>query len=744
MQTFYLRVRLEGSENWQEVEIHDLLIIGRNEELCDFVIADRLASRKHARIVVRDGLVYLEDLGSSNGTKILGQPIVPNLPRQITEGDYFSIGHALCQVVSSREENPYRLWYRIENQPWQEINFTEDVVLGRGDDVDLQINEGHISRNHALLKVASDNFYLQDLGSQNGTFLEGQRLPANQPFQIYPGQYFSVGRATLTVAEEKKQVAFHQTVADIASDPSIHISLPQQAQGAGRPMAMQPQKKKSALPWLIGLGGLLMVCVCVVVVGGLYFINQIPSLPVDDLSDLAEYAADNEEQIGEILDEGLDAISEAEDILPTDGDVLPESGDDLVDTVTDLAGNLTGDEQTSDEPELSRKWLVMMYQDADDETLEYDIVFDVNTAEAVGSTEEVAVVVQLDRYDGAYSGDGDWTGSRRYYLSPDGDLDIVQSPVAADLGEVDSGDVNTLVDFAIWAMQSYPAENYILIMSDHGAGWFGGFTDGDNYNEDGIYLPALESALQYITSQTGEKLDILGFDACLMAELEVWAAVAPYANIGVGSEESESATGWAYAAFLNRLIKNPAINPEELSRAIVETFVDDDMAYELLDTDPRYVMDDSTLSAIRLDAVSAVSASLDGLVAALQYVDQGLVAEARTYTRSYIAFSDSEPFLLDLVHFSQMVCVTTNDTGICTAAESVEQAVSNAIINEKHGGNMDGSNGLTFYFPDSDFFEITKDNSYGYAYRAHAIRFTEISSWDEFLEYHYEITEGMP
>lgn len=743
MNTFFLRVRLEGGDTWQEIEIHESIVIGRSED-CDYVIEDRLASRKHAQISVSNNQVYITDLGSSNGTKILGQRIVPNMPRKLGEGDYFSIGHALCQVVTTTVQNPYRLWYRIGEQPWQETTFSEDIVIGRGDDVGLKVHEGHISRNHAMIRVAGENFYLQDLGSQNGTFLEGQRIATNQPVQIYPGQYFKIGRATFTVVNEARQVAFHQTVADHSSEIKVPVV---QADHKPRPLPSKGKSKKNVWPWLLGIGGILSMCVCVVVIGGLYLLDRAAGVALEEIEQASDLIEENQEELGEVLEQGVDIVENSQDEIPEVLEDVAEETNELSESVSgaiqDVVGE--GEENTDQIADTGRKWLVMLYQNADDETLEYDITFDVNTAEKIGSTDEIAVVAQLDRFEGSYSGDGDWSGSRRYYLTADGDLDSITSTVQADLGEVDSGDVNTLVDFTMWAIDNYPADNYILIMSDHGAGWFGGYTDGDNGNEEGIYLPALESALQYITAQSGiGKFDILGFDACLMAELEVWSAVAPYASVGIASEESESATGWAYAAYLQRLISNPSMNSDELATAIVETFVEEDLAYELYGGNPSSVMRDSTLSAIRLDSVPTVMTSLDTLSVAMQQVDQALVAEARTYTRSYLAFDDFDPFYLDLVHFAQMVCSTTNDIAVCGAATGVEDAVTNAIIVEKHGSGMDGSNGVSFYFPDADFFEITKDNSYGYAYRAHAVRFTEISTWDEFLDFHYQIIERMP
>ncbi len=61
-----------------------------------------------------------------------------------------------------------------------------------------------------------------------------------------------------------------------------------------------------------------------------------------------------------------------------------------------------------------QKWLVLLYQDADDKILEQDIYVDLNEAEKVGSGNGVQIIAQIDRYRGAYRGDGNWTGARRY------------------------------------------------------------------------------------------------------------------------------------------------------------------------------------------------------------------------------------------------------------------------------------------------------------------------------------------
>ena len=125
-------------------------------------------------------------------------------------------------------------------------------------------------------------------------------------------------------------------------------------------------------------------------------------------------------------------------------------------------------------------WTVMLYQDADDKILEQDIYVDLNEAERVGSSDRVNIVTQMDRFKGGYKGDGNWTGAGRFYVTQDDDLGRVRSKVVGDLGEVDMSDPRTLVDFVTWAMKTYPADKYALILSDHGMGWPGGWSDGDS------------------------------------------------------------------------------------------------------------------------------------------------------------------------------------------------------------------------------------------------------------------------
>ena len=420
-------------------------------------------------------------------------------------------------------------------------------------------------------------------------------------------------------------------------------------------------------------------------------------------------------------------------------------------------------------------WLVMNYQDADDQVLEQDIFIDLNEMERIGSTEDVRIVTQIDRYRGGFSGDGDWRSARRYLVLYDDDLNTIGSELVEDLGEVNMADADSLVDFVTWAVNTYPSDHYVLILSDHGMGWPGGWTDPapggrdsgsaplvQQLPDDAIYLSELDRALAEIQAITGiEKFDLIGMDACLMSQLEVYAALQPYANYAVASEETEPSLGWAYSAFLSLLVYDPSISTAELATNIVESYIDQDE--RITDENARldFLRQNSsaggffgpsrvsaeqiisqlekniTLTAVDLNAIPDLMSTYNDFAYAMQDIDQSLVASARNYAQSYTSIFGNQvpPSFIDLGHFVQLVAKQTNDSRIRTAATNVLTSLQNAIVAERHGKSKPGSTGIAIYFPNSTLYRSPYTGMQSYT--AIADRFARTSLWDDFLVYHY-------
>lgn len=386
------------------------------------------------------------------------------------------------------------------------------------------------------------------------------------------------------------------------------------------------------------------------------------------------------------------------------------------------------------------EWTVLVYADADDDILEQDIWFDINEMELVGSTDQLNIVVQLDRAEGAFSGDGDWSHTRRYYITQDDNINAINSYLVEEIGEADMGNPQTLVDFMRWGIQNYPAKKYALILSDHGGGWTGGWSDLDSGSA--LSMGQITNSIASVQAvMGGQKFEIIGFDACLMGMVEVYGSLYPYSNYMVASEEVIPATGWSYAAWLNQVANNPTMSGREVSQAIVSTYIVEDAFLNLRgsSSEIREIEAESTLSAIESARMPEVISAMNQFTDALANLNQEWVAQGRGYTLSYYSlFGEDVPSpFIDLGNFSE-VMATTEDPAVVTSAANLQAAISAAVIAEKHGNRMAGSTGMSLHFPISDIYTLTElTNQTRVRYARDAAAFLEKSSWDEFLAYHY-------
>jgi hypothetical protein len=416
----------------------------------------------------------------------------------------------------------------------------------------------------------------------------------------------------------------------------------------------------------------------------------------------------------------------------------------------------------------------MLYLDGDDQVLEKDIFIDLNEAERVGSSGNVHIVAQIDRFHSAFNGDGDWTSTHRYYVTRDSDLFSLGSQLISDIGEADMADGNSLVSFVTWAVANVPADRYVLILSDHGMGWPGGWSDPDpglNPPSDIplvsrlgalLYLMELDQALGEARKQAGiEKFDLIGLDACLMAQIEVLTALQPHAHYVVFSEEVEPALGWAYAGFLGPLVADPSMTTADFSKLIVNSYIRQDLRL----TDPqaredflrgglllggapggtRYSTEElieklehgATLSAIDMQYYPVLRDNLNDLAFVLRGEEQSLVAKARSYAQAYTNVFGSQvpPSYIDLGHFAAMLVRESNDPVLKDAAAKVVAALEQAVVAEKHGGGKPGSTGLAIYFPNSTLYSSAITGAQSYT--GVAGRFAAETLWDDFLAFHY-------
>jgi ABC-2 type transport system ATP-binding protein len=193
---------VEGVDVGREFSVSGTVLVGRDAGAADVVIADTEVSKRHASFELVDGGIEVADLGSTNGTFVNGERLLG--AQRLVVGDRVRLGATVVEVrsgaVASAEPiGPAGLGVtrvrRIPTLPLlvfvsgqragSEVPVGSQVVVGRDPgaaDVVLD-QDTEVSRRHATFSPAGAGLTVQDLGSTNGTFVNGERLTATAPLK---------------------------------------------------------------------------------------------------------------------------------------------------------------------------------------------------------------------------------------------------------------------------------------------------------------------------------------------------------------------------------------------------------------------------------------------------------------------------------------------------------------------------------------------------------------------------------
>lgn len=165
----------DGDVSYLELGQHPI-VVGREGNV-DILLNSPEVSRKHARIVSMQGEYVLEDLGSANGTTLNGHLI--KRPTTLKKNALIQIATysiALETGESSNRPSPALVGQGAPVQYKTFILPEGDLDLGRVEGNALVIADSSISRKHAQLAVTASGVTLSDLGSSNGTRVNGQPI----------------------------------------------------------------------------------------------------------------------------------------------------------------------------------------------------------------------------------------------------------------------------------------------------------------------------------------------------------------------------------------------------------------------------------------------------------------------------------------------------------------------------------------------------------------------------------------
>jgi pSer/pThr/pTyr-binding forkhead associated (FHA) protein len=180
------------------------LVIGRKG--ADLALMDQAVSRRHCEIEKRGDAWFVKDLASKNGTLVNGKKVKD---QRLHHLDEIKVGNARLLFAESEAQaerapeevegsldvtkvddkskerelklprgREFFLEYMTGPKKGRSIKFVKArVIIGRGEEADVDLDDQGVSRKHAVIEVQSrEQAYISDLASQNGTWLNGMRI----------------------------------------------------------------------------------------------------------------------------------------------------------------------------------------------------------------------------------------------------------------------------------------------------------------------------------------------------------------------------------------------------------------------------------------------------------------------------------------------------------------------------------------------------------------------------------------
>ena len=206
----------EGKEQGKILSVDVDLLIGRHAPEDEGRLGDDPEiSRHHARVSRgADGRLAIEDLGSANGTYVNGERI--DAPQTLEHGDLIRVGKTVLEVtdgsgVPAAEPAPSEppgaavaagavLVVTAGNAIGRQLDLADELVIGRRAEGDGRLGDDpRLSRRHArVTRSASGEVTIEDLGSANGTFVNGERVRDRRVLTV--GDVVRIGSTIMELA----------------------------------------------------------------------------------------------------------------------------------------------------------------------------------------------------------------------------------------------------------------------------------------------------------------------------------------------------------------------------------------------------------------------------------------------------------------------------------------------------------------------------------------------------------------
>jgi len=285
------------------------------------------------------------------------------------------------------------------------------------------------------------------------------------------------------------------------------------------------------------------------------------------------------------------------------------------------------------------------------------------------------------------------------------------------LAEQDLGDPAVAINFVNTVKTLYPADKYLLDFWDHGNGW--DYFCWDQSADNWLDVPKLGQIMDAVGF-----IDIVGFDACDMAQIEVYYELVGHASYVVGSEETIPLLGWPYDTNAQDLVSNPNQDAQTYATELVVNYG------ELYWSLKGYGFE--TFSAIDVNQIPTLTTTFTDWTSTMlsnlnqyksRYASALRGAKKMAGTNYYLDMYDYMLELLDERIPAELV----------TATENVKTAMSSAVVANWYGKKQSDIYGLTFFWAKQNYWTGTWSIRDNYL----EVTWGQVTGWTNFLDAYY-------
>jgi len=279
-----LKLRFKNNKHNAVWLVEPKVVIGCHSD-CDLVLDASQVEARHVEILVEHEVIALRPIVASKVLTLNGQAVSDTKARPLKVNDSFSLAGVELEVIDPKVERvpAPTVARQSETSGWalkanhsalanRMFALNSEMVVGRSKECDITLAAAHLSRRHAVLLIKNGLLYVKDLGSSNGTYVNGKRIVEARVKRGDELRFDSLSFGVIGPADELDKTSVRSVPRQPAAKPTQKTRsvakgspIPRSAAKANPVETIQPSKAGGS-KGIMTLGVLVLVAAA-----GIYF-----------------------------------------------------------------------------------------------------------------------------------------------------------------------------------------------------------------------------------------------------------------------------------------------------------------------------------------------------------------------------------------------------------------------------------------------------------------------------------------